>query len=39
MSINIDELITIKGNKMINFQQKFPIYENITVELKGKFRS
>ena len=39
MSINMDELITIKGNKMIDFQQKFPIYESTNVELKGKFRS
>ena len=35
----MDELITIKGNKMIDFQQKFPIYESTNVELKGKFRS
>ena len=39
MSINMDELITIKGYKMIDFQQKFPIYESTNVELKGKFRS
>ena len=40
MSITIDELITIKEKKkQIDFQQKFQIYENTIVELKGKFRS
>ena len=39
MSITIDEIITVKSNKMLNFQQKFPIYENTIVELSGQFRS
>ena len=39
MSVKIDEIITVTGNKHLNFKQKFPIYENTIVELSGEFRS
>ena len=39
MSVKIDEIITVTGNKQLNFKQKFPIYENTIVELSGEFRS
>ena len=39
MSVTTYEIIKVTGNKMINFQQKFPVYENTIVELKGEFHS
>ena len=39
MSVKIDEIMTVIGNKQLDFKQKFPIYENSTVELSGEFRS
>jgi len=39
MSVKIEEIITVTGNKQLNFQQKYPISENTIVELSGEFRS
>ena len=39
MSIAINEIITVTGNKRLDFQPKYPIDENTTVELSGQFRS
>ena len=39
MSIDINEIITVTGHKQLDFQPKYPIDENTTVELSGQFRS
>jgi len=39
MSIAINEIITVTGYKQLDFQPKYPIDENTTVELSGQFRS
>ena len=39
MSIAINEIITVTGHKNLDFQPKYPIDENTTVELSGQFRS
>ena len=39
MSIAINEIITVTGHEQLDFQPKYPIDENTTVELSGQFRS
>ena len=39
MSIAINEIIAVTGHKQLDFQPKYPIDENTTVELSGQFRS
>ena len=39
MSVAINQIITVTGNKQLNFQPKFPVNENTTVELRAEFQS
>ena len=39
MSINFDKIMTIKGNKDLNFKNRYDVDEDTTIELKGEFRT
>ena len=39
MSVKINEIITVTGEKVLNFQQRYPVTINSEVELRAEFQS